>query len=280
MAIKSKFKEQMNQWKDEGGEIKLPFDAPVFWVMNGSAQYKPLAQTTPALYFGGFATSANELETLGNVPKGLVKSDFTPRGADASVEVYSTRHIIIAPFGKRLSSVEKSNGTRYPGYHKGASPHLQLLCYLAERGENKSLVPMYPIVVTAKGFQVGNILDALREWESKTAKARREFADGLKSNAFYACIGTFGDKFNSKLVGAPGSQSPITPVSAWIPEVVDEKLIDALFVGDAIAEQMNMLREQSELWRAAWKEPKQAESLAEGFEPVPQAPDEDDDIPM
>jgi hypothetical protein len=279
MAIKisDQTKNAMSNWNDDSGEARLPFTAPAFWVLNGSAQYKPLAAATPALYFGGFATSADELETLGDIPAGLVKHDYTPKDAQDSVAVYSARHLVIAPFGRRLSSIDKTSNVRYPGYHKGASPHLQMLCYLAERNEKKELAPLFPVVITAKGFQVGKIIDAVRTWESKTAKARKEWGQGLKANAFYMHIGTFGDKLIVESVGGL-KQSNITPIGVYVPENIDEKLIEYCFVGEGIIEEMATLREQAMPWLEAWKETKteQVKPIAEDTA----VPEMDDDLPL
>lgn len=259
MAVKinEQTKEKLNGWKSEDGEVKLPFDAPVFWVLNGAAQYKPLAKQSPALYFGGFATGAEEYESLGVELASAIKHEFTPNGAQSSIDVYSTRHLIIAPFAKRLSSVEKSSGARFPGYHKGASPHLQIAAYVAQRTETGTLAPVCPVIITAKGYQVGYILDALREFQTKTGAARRKFADNLRAEMFYCALGTFGDKFTNKLVGTE-KQSPITPMSVYLPETaIDEKFIDSFFVGEQVAETLTLLHDECAEWVNAWKSAKQ-----------------------
>lgn len=256
IKISDQARSKLNEWKDDSGEVKLPFEAPVFWVLNGSAQYKPLVKISPALYFGGFASSANEIEMLG-VGIAAVKHEFTPRGAEQSIEIYSTRKLLVAPFGKRLSSVEKETGIRHPGYHKGASPHLQIVAYMAEYNEaEKTIVPVCPVVITAKGYQVGNILDALREFSSKTMQARKKYAEGLRAEMFYCQLGTFGDKFTGKMVGGEGKQSPITPIVARLPETIDEKFIEMMFVGENMADELTSLHEQCADWLNAWKEVK------------------------
>ena len=282
MAIKisDQTKNAMGNWNDDSGEARLPFPAPAFWVLNGKAQYKPLAATTPALYFGGFATGADELESAGTIPSSLVKHEYTPKDAQESVQVYSARNLVIAPFGRRLSSLDKETGNRYPGYHKGASPHLQMLCYLGQRDANKILSPICPIVITAKGFQVGKIIDAVRQWDSKTAKARKEFGAGLKSNAFYMALGTFGDKFISETVGQGNRQSAITPIGVYLPADINEKIIDDLFVGEGLVAEMAGLREQATEWRDAWKQTVKEKSIALVESDEPDIEEEEGEIPF
>lgn len=282
MAIKlnEQLKNQIGNWQDESGETKLPFDAPVIWVLNGAAQYKPFQQQAPAMYFGGWATDSVTLDTMDKIPNGMVKHEFTPKGGE-TITVYSARQIAVATFGKRLSSVDK-NGVRYPGYQKGASPRLQVLAILAEIDANKKRIPLYPVVLSAKGYQASNILNAINDWSAKTAKARRDFADKLPANLFWMHIGTFGNEPNYKQVGQGNAKSPITPVMCHLPETIDEKLIDARFVGEQVAQEMDALREQATAWLDAWKSAKQEQpqtEAANGFEVVPpeEPPDQEFD---
>lgn len=245
----------MNGWMTDEGDVRLPFPAPIVWVLNGSAQFKPIGGT---LYMGGWATSADELEEtaaeLGlSVPEGMTKHEYTPKTGEA-LNVYSARHIMIAPIAKRLSSTTK-DGARFPGYHKGASPHIQVLVMLGYK-KGTAYVPWGPVVLSAKGYQCGYLLDALQDWESKSAKARREFAPGVRAELFWSAIGTFGDKPTYKTVGKEGAQSSISPISVFVPKEFNEALLSALFVGEDLAKEMLGLRQQANEWYEAWKSPK------------------------
>lgn len=281
MAIKlnDALAKQVGNWQDDNGEIKLPFDAPVLWVLNGSAQYKPLVKESPALYFGGWATDSETLESMDKIPNGMVKHEFVPKGGQP-ISVYSARQVAVAVFGKRMSSVDKESGVRYPGYHKNASPHLQVLAILAERDANKNYIPLYPVVLSAKGYQVGHINDALSDWSAKTNKARREFASGIRSELFWCWLGTFGNEPNYKNVGSGSKTSPITPVSCFIPENIDEKMVERMFVGERVAEEMDLYRQQADAWLGAWKNKSGGNGSSPveetGFDRVPEDPPDED----
>lgn len=247
---------------ENDGEARLPFSAPVFWVMNGNNDLKEIGG---ARYFGGWATNAEELEAHATecniaIPANLKKSDFTPRGSEESVSIYSARFLTVVPIAKRLSSVYKETKERVPGYSKGASPHLQVACYCSFKEKDGNRLDWSPIVLSAKGFQVGNVLDAFTKWSKSTNAARKQFANGLSAELFYLTIGTFGDKPNIRKVGT-GETSPITPVMLYVPpSEIGEKDLEYLFVGDGLAAEIANLRAQSQEWMDAWKSPKKPEN--------------------
>jgi hypothetical protein len=252
--------------------------------MNGNTSLKRLGG---AQYFGGWATSAEDFDAVLTevekpVPPTLTKHDFTPRNSEKEIDIYSTRAVSIAPIAKRLSSLEKLTGVRYPGYHKGASPHLQIVAMLAYKPkETQEVVVWSPILLSAKGYQVGKVLDAFAKWSKVTRKARREFADGLDANLFYCTIGTFGDKPNFQGVGTSKDTSTITPIELYEPkDGITEKTIDFLFVGEEVAATMADYREQAREWMDAWNKPKE-QTLAAGTLPeVEELPTEEEELTL
>ncbi len=289
ITLDKRISEEMGDPMAGEGEIKLPFPAPVFWVLNGRAELKQLGG---ARYYGGWATNAEDLDDIAAqinkpIPAGLAASEFIPREAkeDEAVNIYSARFVSVALISRRLSSMTK-DGQRFPGYHKGASPHLQALCYLAYKdGSDKKspkIVTWSPVVLSAKGYQAGYLLDAFTKWENSTAKARREFAPGVKAHFFFATVGTFGDKPKNKIVGTGKNTSPITPLELYQLPEINEDLLKMLFVGETLANDMLTLKNEARDWLDAWKTPKTEQKISNTENELPsdeQYPAEDE-LPM
>jgi hypothetical protein len=91
---------------------------------------------------------------------------------------------------------------------------------------------------------------------------------------FYLSLGTFGKERQVANVGKPGAQSPITPITAYIPDKLTDELMSSLFVGNEVAEKMAQLQDQAAEWLNAWSEP--AMSDVDEFAPEPVfAPEEE-----
>jgi hypothetical protein len=142
---------------------------------------------------------------------------------------YTTRNIVVAPIGKRLSWLHE--GRRYASYIEGGRRHMQVLAYLADvHTENgaKEIKPWGPVVLTAKGYQARNLLEAFVTWEKVTSAIRQKVAPGVPAWCFYMSVGTFGKERQAINVGKPGAQSPITPITAFIPEHLSDELVESL----------------------------------------------------
>jgi hypothetical protein len=240
-----------------GDAVDLPFPVIYVWALNGQASYKSQGD---ALYYGGWACKTDDLNTVAeqhglSIPKNWKHVTISSRDGD-EYEAYTARHAIVAPIGKRESWLFE--GKRFSDYVEGGRRHLQVLAYLAEsQGENGSAqyIPWAPVVLTAKGYQARNLLDAFARWDKATAQIRRKVAPGVPAWCFYLALGTFEKDRRTVNVGKPGTQSSITPISVYIPEHITEELITSLYVGNEIAEQMADLQDQSRDWLEAWKEP-------------------------
>lgn len=247
---------KLDQGMRMGDAVELPFPVVYVWTLNGQASLKSQGG---AQYFGGWACKAEDLETISEqngiaVPREWKKVDIATRDGD-EFQAYTARHVIVAPIGKRESWL--LDGRRFSDYVEGGRRHLQVLSYLAEAvGENGSrqYIPWGPIVLTAKGYQGRNLLDAFSKWDKATMQLRRKVAPGVPAWCFYLALGTFERERNSVIVGKPGAQSPITPISAYIPENLTEELIANLFVGNEIAATMADLQDQASEWLKAWRE--------------------------
>ncbi|RPI87727.1 MAG: hypothetical protein EHM41_03935 [Chloroflexi bacterium] len=255
ISLDSDIAKKIEQGMKSGEASELPFPVVYIWTINGQATYK---QQGGALYYGGWASKAEDMnaaaEQLGlSIPQDWKQVTINSRDG-GEFEAYTCRSAIIAPIGKRISWL--ADGKRSTSYIEGGRRHVQVLAYLAEnRSENgnRNFVPWGPVVLTAKGYQAGNLLEAFSQWDKATTQIRWKVAPGVPAWCFYLSLGTFGKERQVTNVGKPGAQSPITPITAYIPERLTEELMTSLFVGKEIAEKMASLQEQAAEWMNAWK---------------------------
>ncbi len=248
-----------------GESAELPFPVVYIWALNGQASYKIQGG---ALYYGGWACKSLDLQQITEqqgLPLPLNWQDVTISSRDGGeFAAYTTRNIVIAPVGKRLSWLHE--GRRYATYIEGGRRHIQVLAYLADvHNESgiKEIKPWGPVVLTAKGYQARNLLDAFVKWEKITSPFRQRVAPGVPAWCFYMSIGTFGKERQALNVGKPGAQSPITPISAFIPEHLSNELVESLFVGNEVASKMAALQDQAVEWLNAWKDTSLTEPIEE-----------------
>jgi hypothetical protein len=261
--------DKLNMGMDDGTAIELPFPVIYLWPVNGQASYKSQVQTAPALYYGGWAAKAEDVQMIADQagskpPAGWIGAAIDTRDG-GEFEAFVTRSVIVAPIGKRESWL--LDGARQPHYTEGARRHVQCLCYLAEKqGTNgdAKFIPWGPVVLTAKGYQAKNLLAAFAAWEKSTSNLRYKVAPGVPAWCFYFAVGTFGKDRQAVNVGKPGSQSPITPVTAYIPDKMDEVKMHSLFVGEEVVAMMADYMDQAADWLKAWKEPVQEPARGEG----------------
>lgn len=239
-----------------GEAVELPFPVVYIWALNGQASYKSQGG---ALYYGGWACKAEDLQSTTDQQGLSIPADWkqvTIASRDGGeFEAFTTRNLLVAPIGKRLSWLH--DGKRSSEYIEGGRRHLQVLAYMAEgRGENgrKEFVPWGPVVLTAKGYQARNLLDAFARWDKATAQIRWKSAPGVPAWCFYMALGTFGKERQSLNVGKPGAQSPITPISVYLNERYTDELLASLFVGNEVASIMSDLQDQAGDWLNAWSD--------------------------
>lgn len=244
--------ERLNGGIQVGGTIELPFFTPRFWALNGDARLMALGG---AQYFGGFAVSAEDMAQaqedwgvdLNTIP--FAKSNqITADGK--TIEVYTARNLIVAPITIRTTWTQKEGG-RFSQYVQGTRQHVQAIAYLAVKSKEQPYQPLGPIMMSAKGYQAKNLMDAFSAWDRQTKQVRGKIAPGVPAWCFYLAVGTFGNERKQLMVGKT-SQSPITPISAYIPKEINEQLIESLFVGEPIALLMADYLEQSREWLHAY----------------------------
>jgi hypothetical protein len=270
ISIDPNLARKLDQGMKSSENIDLPFPVVYIWALNGQSSYK---QQGGALYYGGWACKAEDMVAMADQQENAIPSDWkqvTISSRDGGeFEAVTCRNAIIAPIGKRISWL--SEGRRSASYIDGARRHLQVLAYMAEnKAENgsRSFVPWGPVVLTAKGYQARNLLDAFSKWDKATSQVRWHVAPGVPAWCFYLSLGTFGKERQVLNVGKPGAQSPITPITAYIPEKVTDELMSSLFVGEGVAEKMSQIQDQAVDWLKAWETPATSEVIEEYQGPV------------
>lgn len=232
-----------NTIKDSTAEegVRLPFPVAVLRWLNGQASLKKSADPT---YFGGWSASADNMDEL------IAQSGIGLHSAFAKTslvnndggeyQAYISRSITVAICAKRKQWIE------------GKGSHIQILALAAELNQDKKAFTAWaPVMLTAKGYSALRIEQALSQWDSATAAARREFASGMPSQFFWAAIGTFGNEPTFESVGK-GQKSAITPCKLWLPKEFNDAIITRHFVGKDNMAKMADLAKQSEDWRKAW----------------------------
>lgn len=280
-GVPQEFADALNEGLKHEGGVQLPFTAPLMWWGNGSAQNKTLAKTCPALYFGGWLVEEAHMEEAaqenGGFPAGFIQTEFVSRKGD-SVPVYSTRAIVMVPLAYRVAWVPKRDnggfGVRYTSYQQGTSMHVQLLALLSTTTPEKTYRPWGPVILSAKAYQAGYLLDAVKGWQKLVQPVLKKIGSKTPSSAFWMGVGTFGE-FNQKMVGKV-EQSPITPIQLFQPPTIDVELLKKIFVGvDTVASMTDYIAQAAE-WLQAWKTPQTAPVMPPEPEwPVDEPPGED-----
>lgn len=274
-----------------GGAVELPFLAPFMWVINGDAKLRALAtgpNAVPALFYGGFSSDASAIEAameqygVQNFSRAFAKTTAT-NNEGKTYEAMIGRSIIVAPIDNRFGWVAE-DGTRYGEYVKGARQHVQALCFAASHpSKDDPYTPMFPVVLTAKGYQARNLLKAFSDWNNLTLSARQKLGKNGKTIpawCFYLVIGTFGDERKQIMVGSAGTQSPITPIGAWLPKQVTPEGLEALFVGREMMTEMLDLKRAAKEWLGAFATPL-GNATGNGHSPKPAPPmPEPEDAPF
>lgn len=247
--------ETLNSAQSDGEGVRLPFAAIYLHVKNGDPKMKG---ATPVQYFGGWEGDPEKIGEmvesgdLPTMPDGWQSYDAASREGREYAGL-GTRKIVVAVIASRVSWISKDGKSRVPN-HDPAHPrfHSQWLGLLL----NSQPKYCVPVVLSAKGYQVTNVRDAISDWEKAIRPFRKELnAQTLGRYAFWITLGTSGDKPNYKQVGPQGSQSPITPVTAIIPEGLTAEMVGKRFIGkEALMKCVDMLAQAKE-WLNAWKTP-------------------------
>ncbi len=271
-----------------GGNIELPFACPPFYIVNGDAK---LAALQNFQYFGGFACSEKNLQAAVDhwdnltlpIP-GLGQVDISDDNGNI-MPSYGARSLLVTIIGMReFSTIRDENGAtrRVPPFTKGGRPGIQVVSILGYRDQSGTIFHWAPIMITAKGYQVNHIKNAVRSWrkfiEPVIKKLVPDTDPSAISNLFWMSIGTFGKERKQELVGT-GEKKAITPVTAYIPETIDETKLEQLYVGEVLAQWMTELALEAEDWFNVFHK-KEAESKPSAASEPEFVPPPEDDIPF
>jgi len=272
-------------------KIELPFNTPPFWIVNGKPAMKSIGGVG---YFGGWACEGKKLEAAREswenipVPPPNLTSDEIALDNGDLLQCYTARAAYFATIGVRMFSTVSVNGEtrRVAPFTPGARPAIQVLALMGYKDENKVIQPWVPVLLTAKGYQVNHLRKAVDTW-TNTVKPllKRMGMDGLHPGLFWAAIGTFGNERKQELVGGTNNRKPITPVQVYIPQNLDEAMLEALYVGPSVAEFMATTSAQAKEWLHAFDNLPQApkpETAHQdyGEPPIDEPPPPEDDIPF
>lgn len=286
----------------DGGAVELPFPVVYLWALNGQANYKGQVKIAPALYYGGWACKVEDMTAIMDqasipLPTSLKQVTIATRDG-GEFEAFTTRFVYVAPISKRESWLY--DGKRFAEYIEGGRRHIQALCYLGVKeaslqqaeGQDKPFEPWGPVVLTAKGYQARNLLDAFGAWEKYIAPVRYRIGRNVPAWCFYLTLGTFGAERKVLNVGKVGAQSPITPIGVYMPDKLEDAWLESRFVGADTASAMAEYLVQAGPWLKAWQmesgNADQFEMASEsartgrggnGTPPQPEEPP-DDDVPF
>lgn len=267
--------------------VQLPFAAPPFYIVNGDPK---LASLKNFQFYGGWASNLENIKVAADtwengsaeIP-GLDQTElYTQQGK--KINVLAGRHIIIAPIGMRMFSemkVPNQKPKRVAPFTKGATPAMQMVALLGYRDANKNIQTWAPVMVTAKGWQVTYIQQAIDDWKKAIKPFVKELVPGAKDsilNLFWMYLGTFGQELNQKQVG----ENVITPMQAYIPEDLDAEKVEKLYVGESVAEFMATLSFQAQEWLKVYTDMQSAQVATGSEEAMPEdsPPPDDDSIPF
>jgi len=296
MKIPDKARNAFQGNMQTGGAVELPFPAPPFYVVNGNAQ---LAALNNFQFFGGWACNTERLQFAAENWEGAI---FPIPGIQAAetvldngqkLSVHAARSLLVAPIGMRqFSSVfdPATNQTRRVApFTPGARPGIQVLCVLGYKNEQKIIQHWAPIMLTTKGYQVNNVQKAFVNWQKTIKPIVKKIVPDAEPisvcNLFWMSIGTFGTERKQEMVGGGQQRKPITQISAWIPESLDEATLERLYVGDHVAEWMAELSEQAMEWFKVFENMPQPQRHAQAPVENPdfdldEPPPPEDDIPF
>jgi hypothetical protein len=247
--------EAMRQAENSGGGVRLPFPALFIHVKNGDQKLRGAAASTPSLYFGGWEADAGQVAEL--IDAGVVTDTLKTWAAYDGVsgsktwDAVGARQVAVSYIAKRERWISKDGQSWSPKYDEGHSRrHLQVLVSLYE---NRGYY--CPAILTAKGFQVSEVLNAFGVWDKAMAPLKKEInATSFPRGAFWLEIGTEGERPNFKTVGKPGSENMITPMTAVGADKLTADKLRKRYVGrEILAANVRMLTEAKD-WLAAWSE--------------------------
>lgn len=237
--------------------VEPPITVPYFWWKNGNVALKQVSET---LYYGGWLAKAEEVMAAASdngYDMGLVEANFEAVTMvfehEGEVPHFGNRALVIAPIAFRKSWFNKELRRRSPSYFPGSRQHVQVLTFLGIRDAERVIHPWGIVVLSAKGFNGGYLLQALRKSLDATRKACRQFGVDEAPHTFWHMVGTFGPERTSKTVGK-GQTSTITPIMPHLAPIDSKERLMVRYVGDEVKAQMVEALASFRDWLDAWNE--------------------------
>lgn len=240
----------------ETWEANLPVSSVYLWTHNGKPEFK---EGVPR--YGGFAASSEAVDELLSTNDLIVPTEWELtdlHGREGAYGAYLTRKVAVAPIGFRLRWLDQTGGyqTQFDRENGFTRRHVQVLAGLGHMNKGTPKFAGY-CVLTAKGYQAGNLMDSLRDFYNAIGPARRAAGadNGIAQCAFWHSIGTFSDEPEYDQVGS-SAKSVITPLRPhpyyFGGEDVTEERLRTIFVGRENYENFTNTAEGAEEWLKAW----------------------------
>jgi len=237
--------------------VEPPIPVPYFWWKNGDVALKQVSQT---LYYGGWLAKSEEVVAAAQdngYDIGLVEANFETVTMvfedEGEVQHFGARALIIAPIAYRKSWFNKELRRRSPKYFPGSRQHVQVVAYLGVRDAERVIHPWGIVVLSAKGFNGGYLLQTLSKGLGMTHKALRQYGVDEPPHAFWHMVGTFGPDRASKTVGK-GQTSKITPIALHPAPIDSKERLMVRHVGEEVKAQMVEALSSFREWLDAWNE--------------------------
>lgn len=267
--------DELTRAQNGDGGVQLPFQVAYFWAHNGDPKAAKLAKDCPAVFAGGWATDAEQLEALisagelASTPKGFFAFDGAGRDGNEYRGI-AGRVLSFAYIARRERWLAKDGTSAKPHYDGDTGHtrrHMQMLVRVASEGK-----PWGYAVMTTKGWQAKYMLDALKEWSAAIGKYAKELnAARFPLGAWWITVGTFSDKPEFVPVGKD-AKTNITPMRAWIKDDFGAEQLKARFVGATVLQENAEHLAQAREWLEAW-------AVAQAA-PAPESAPEEQEIPF
>lgn len=240
-----------------GKAIELPFPVVYFWAINGQSALKAQGG---AQYYGGWSSKADQVDlaiadTNRKKPAHWLEAFVAPKDGD-EYAAYTARSLVFAPIYARTRWL--GEGGKYKLHFDQATgcirQHIQMLVMMSDvNPETNRPVVWGPGVLSAKGYQAKYFGNAIAQWNKATQKLRSVISPNAPPNIFWCAVGTFGKERRTQEVGKAGRTSFITPLTLYVPDNLDEKYLESLYVGKETAAAMRDYKAQADQWLHAWE---------------------------
>jgi len=217
---------------------KLPFEHAFIVWRRGEGR----GEVNSVDKHGGWTLDTNLLDLNPHLRPNWQSEQFVTSKGNTFVAA-ATRQLVFAPIRRRVRWVANDYGST------SSQMHLLVQVAIKVKADNPNgfvFQPWMPAVLTLSGTMTREMDNALKEWQDYTADLRAPHE--VPYQLFYTAYGTFGD-YNPKTFQNGGY---ITPVYCYKPDPMTDKVLESLFVGEEIANQMFELHDLAEDWAREW----------------------------